>query len=205
MKCSFTLGAAALAFCAPAQAYSLQTPPPSSSSLSAVNTMAVTGGGLQIGVATRICVSGDVTLSSGLDSVGVNAIDGMRMAGLLHGWMDQALVRHQQPAHMPTDRSAPRVVRADTCGLDDIALRMTVDPRIEGGPYRVRLRATQGAKVFTAEISRNGLVRAPPGVPVLADDRLPDGRPYWDVSTDITRALEAFEASLTWGEPDTAF
>lgn len=191
----------ALAFCLPVQACSApgQTDrPPSAASASGRDTMVVNGEGLRIDPGTRICVSGDVTLSSGLDVTGVNALTGAQLVTNLHGWADLALHRRGQPLHMPDNRSEPRVVRSESCDREDVALRATLGPGPDGGPYRVSLKATQGANTFTAEISRNGFVRAQPGVPVLAEDRLPDGRPYWDVSTDITRALKAFEASAVW-------
>jgi hypothetical protein len=121
-----------------------------------------------------------------------------QLAGFLHGWADRALHDRGQPGHMPNSPSQPRVLRREDCGPEDVGLRATLDPGPAGGPYRVRLMATQGTRTFTAEISRNGLVHAPFPFPVPPGGRLPDGRPYWDVSTDLIKAFEAFEKASIW-------
>lgn len=203
MNCPATIGLATLIFCLLAQACSSpQTDKSPAASRSAVtNTMLVNGEGPVIAPGTQICVSGDVTLSAGLDEVGVNSMTDVQLAGFLHGRAQRALHDRGQPRHMPNNPSQPRVVREEDCGPEGVTLRATVDPGPDGGPYRVRLTATQGTRTFTAEISRYGLVRAPGGVPVLPGDRLPDGRPYWDVSTDLDRAFEAVKTASIWASP----
>lgn len=163
--------------------------------------MLVNGEGPIIDLGTRFCVSGEVTLSSGLDEVGVNALTDAQLIGFLHGRVDRALHRRGQPRHMPNSPSEPRTLRSRNCRSKDVVLRVTVDPALAGGPYRIRLTATQGTRTLTAEISRNGLVHAPGGV-IAQDGRLPDGRLYWDVTTDLDGAFEAFMSASVWGSPD---
>lgn len=199
MNCPAAISLATLVFCLPAQACSSPQADeiPTAPQSAMTNTMLVNGDGPVIGPGTRICVSGDVTLSEGLDEVGVNSMTDSVLVGFLHGRASLALRDRGQPGHMPNDPSRPRVVRQG-CGREDVTLRATLDPGPQGGPYRVRLTATQGARTFTAEISRNGLVHAPGGVIAQADGRLPDGRPYWDVITDLISAFEAFETASIW-------
>lgn len=200
MNCPAAVSLATLIFCLPAQACSSPQADksPAVPQLAVTNTMLVNGDGPIIDLGTRICVSGDVTLSAGLDEVGVNAMTDSQLAGFLHGRAQRAVKDRGQPGHMPNSPSQPRVLRGEDCGPEGVALRATLDPGPEGVPYRVRLTATQGTRTFTAEISRNGLVRAPFPFPVPPGGRLPDGRPYWDVITDLGSAFEAFKTASIW-------
>lgn len=165
------------------------------------NRMVVSGDEIRIDRSTQICVSANVTLLSGIDPVGRNALNEAALLAQLHGWAHGALGRHGQQWHQPSDESAPRVGRSENCGAGGIIIKGTLEPNASGEPYQLRLEASQADRTLTTAISRNGIAPHPGGAPVSVDSRLPDGRLYWDMFGDLRRSLETLDSSITWIAP----
>ena len=199
MRRHSVLALAALALLAPnepspsavnAQRYEAQDMP--------LNTLVVAGEAPIMNSVRLICVSAIVTLSHGLDEVGSNAMTTLQLRGILNSAMSQALARRGLPRHRPDDISKSRIVHAEQCDPDDLVMRFVIEEGPSGGPYQIRLTSTQGQRVSTISIAREGFVRTPPGLPIREDDRLPDGRPYWDIVGDLSKVIVAWEGNAIW-------
>lgn len=163
-----------------------------------LNTLVVAGEAPIMTSVKLICVSASVTLNDGLDEVGSNAMTTPQLTGILHSAMNQALYRRGLPRHHPDDVSDSRVIRAEQCDADNLVIRFVIEEGPSGGPYQIRLISTQGERVSTISIAREGFVRATPGLPILEGDRLPDGRYYWDIVGDLSKIIVAWEGNAIW-------